>query len=173
MSNNTQVMRNLLNDKKKLKDLKYIQNYSPKDVCTMYNNKNSALMKHVSKDAALTATASSLDGYCAKPATMLSKKEKESVNKIWNNLVQMIKSPRSAAAPVPVPAPAPVSVPEPAPVSVPEPAPVSTAGKNSIMNAINTLERNIQTLKARASAWEGAGGRRRVRHTRKQRVARR
>ena len=159
MSNNTQVMRDLLNDKKKLKDLKYIQNYSPQAVCTMYNNKNSALVKYVNRDANLSVTASALDGYCGK--TTLSKKEKGDVTKIWTNLVQMIKSPR--ATPVSVP-----NAPEPAPN-----VPAVPQATNSIMNAIGTLERDLQTLKARVLTWEGAGGRRRQRHTRRQRGTRR
>ena len=180
MSNNTQVMRDLLNDKKKLKDLKYIQNYSPQAVCTMYNNKNSALVKYVNRDANLSVTASALDGYCGK--TTLSKKEKGDVTKIWTNLVQMIKSPRATPVSVPnvparipnVPARIP-NAPEPVP-NAPEPAPNVPAvpqATNSIMNAIGTLERDLQTLKARVLTWEGAGGRRRQRHTRRQRGTRR
>ena len=135
---------------------------------------------YVNRDANLSVTASALDGYCGK--TTLSKKEKGDVTKIWTNLVQMIKSPRATPVSVPnvparipnVPARIP-NAPEPVP-NAPEPAPNVPAvpqATNSIMNAIGTLERDLQTLKARVLTWEGAGGRRRQRHTRRQRGTRR
>ena len=152
-------MRDLLDSNKLLKDLNYIINYTPSQVCTMIKNQNSKLIKHVQGKVSLLKPVTQLSSWCDRPTF-----HKKEISDTWKTLVQLIKSPKAV----------PVALPEPA---TPKPLPISNAivskavtPIDDIMNSIGILERNIGILKSRVVTWQAAGTRKRRskrhRHTR-------
>jgi hypothetical protein len=98
MSNNTQVMRDLLDANKPLKDLNYIVNYTPSQVCTMIKNQNSKLIQHVQGKVSLMKPVTQLSSWCDRPAY-----HKKEISDGWKSLIQLIKGtelPEKAVTPI-------------------------------------------------------------------------
>ena len=151
-------MRDLLDSKKPLKDLNYIMNYTPSQVCTMIKNQNSKLIQHVQGKVRLLKPVSQLSSWCDRPTF-----HKKEISDTWKTLVQLIKSPGVFPLATHMPKEEPVT---------PLPLPKTVVSKavtpiDDIMNTINTLERNIAVLKTRVVTWQAAGGTRKRRSKRR------